>query len=226
MKKVLAVLTSVLLIMAMAVNVSACYDFTEDDFQRKDSEVILSNVEICGIETKISITSDEDRSELIECIKKDRESIPEDEIKTSGWGFEVRVDYIEYYESEFLSSYLRCFYIDPQHTNTIRWIKDNGYWDDIEIKKDAPVYIIKNPGYIPYMDFWDMEIKLDMNIKEVVKKFEGEEIASLCEFAYGTIFDDEAEFLNTYLVYQEAEKENHYRYVTTFSEDQLKELMK
>jgi len=228
MKKVLTVLGSVLLIMAISANVFANYDFLNKHFPEADSETEFHEVELRGFETSISIKGEE-AMELIECVEKDREMIPEENLSACGWGFEVRVTYNKYDEnddSNILESYLCSFFIDSQHINTINWVKENGYWEDIKIDSEAPAYIIKKPDYLPYMDFWDSAIGLDLESYGVVEKLEGEEVESLCEYAYSTPYDNDARLAQKYLVYQETDTEGRYRYVTTLTDAQLTELVK
>lgn len=224
MKKVLAVLVSALLMMTMVGNVMAYDGGIHIDFEEESCQQILESVEIWCFEKQISLDG-EKAIELLECVKKDRENIPEDEIRASGWGFEVRVNYVDSLEADCISGCLHSYFIDPQHTNTINWVKENGYWEDIAVKTNAPIYIIEAPTFLPYMDFWDKAINLDMNKYEVVKVIEGEDVQTLCEYAYNTLYDENVRYDCKYLAYQQTES-GEYRYITTFTAAQLAEVIK
>ena len=221
MKKVLTVVGSVVVALTVAISAYANFSFAQEDIMCE--EVALQEAVLEGFETKIPLSEDE-VAEILECIEKDRELIDETAYSGIGWGFQLKMICDEVSDDEYAQQYIRDYYIDVQHVNTIEWVKTNGYWDDLALDTESAVYIIKNPLILPYMDFWDSAIELDMDYYEVVETISGEKVKDVCEYAYTHAVDTETLPEDRYLVYQEATP-GAYRYMTTLSEVQLAELM-
>lgn len=227
MKKVLTVLASIMVVFSLAVSASANFVVNvENPINFEEGTNTVYSVDIRSCESILPIMTNEKAEELVECVLEDRRNIPEGELNLSGWGFEVRAELAFYDDDDVLTGYVRSFYIDSQHHKTIEWVKANGYWDAVRIQDESPVYIVKAPDYLPYMDFWDMKIELFMDELEVMAKLEGEEISALQNYTYSAKMADDFVPGGKYLAYQETETENVYRFVAAFSASQLEDIIK
>ena len=227
MKKVLTVLASIMVVFTMAVGASANLIVdVENPISPENSASTVYSVDIHSFESIVPVTTNDKAEELIECVLEDRKNIPEDKLNLSGWGFEVRVNLALFSEDNERIDYMRSFYIDSQHHKTIEWVKANGYWEAVKIQDESPIYIVKAPGYLPYMDFWDIAIELSMDELEVMAKIEGDGISALQEYIYSAKNADDFIPGGNYLAYQETETEGVYRFAGAFSASQLENIIK
>ncbi len=224
MKKVLAIIGAMVIALSMTVNIQAAQTGTAwDNSFDIEHAYQFDYCELKGFETRIYVENEKIAS-LIECIRKDRENITDAQLSTIGWGFEVNVQFT-HSDSEEGYSFGRVYRIDANHTNTIQWVKDNGYWEYFEIKNEGPVYIIKKADFFPYMDFWDKQISLNFDDYEVAAKFVGEDAARVCEYmSCAPACNGKTE---EYIVYQVIDAENSgVKYITSLTSNQVNELTK
>jgi len=186
-------------------------------------EVTYVEATIYDIEEPIIITKPETIESLANSIQKDMENIDFDSMNVFGWEFSIEFTYVR--NGKDLSVDNRDYYaykINSNYKETIKWLKENGYWDNVEIDHDGPILIVKNTGDIPYRDYAD-GVKMNLDDGIII---DGEEREKLYEFIYAVERKGEPS-IDDYLVYLVTDEEDGMcELLTVLPEEAVKEFIK
>ena len=213
----------------------------KSDVYKRKNEDIFSDMEsvysmhiYCdGESTEISA---ENKNELIDCIKKDIETLSYGQIESLGWGFTIDIEYIKaketsaqvllsdktYPEESGKEIHYMNYNINPNYKNTISWIKENGYWDSLNIKNDGIIYICKDYNNLPFVDkdggIVEIETEKDGNIIKIQDE-------AMCQKLIEYILSSPSDYIkknDRYYVYQvrDAEKRD-YRRISVITKEEL-----
>lgn len=163
-----------------------------------------------------TIDDSEQVNELVKCIKKDVENLNYSRINCDGWSFSVELHYVpvknnvirlngaEVTESVIAgmaedSKDIRIEYmyqgINANYTNTINWIRENGYWDSIAIKNEGVMYITRDWKDLPFVDEEGRVVDIIEGKDNFIKLEDSADIGKVIEFVHNTprdyISDDE-----------------------------------
>ncbi len=113
----------------------------------------------------INIDADKEKlSELVECVRKDISSLNYNRIRSNGWELRLEINYVpaevittnteitvitvpsgnENIRIEYLSQK-----INPNFENTMNWLYENGYWEELSIKNIGEIYIAHENDELP-----------------------------------------------------------------------------
>lgn len=195
----------------------------------QQSENGITYMDIFAFDETFEIEDTAKQDELFECIEKDIENLTEEQMYNNAWRFCIGIGFGGERQDEYIGRYIPRDYdnyalidVNANYHNTIEWMKENGYWEDIKIGNDGPVLIMESPYYLPFMDFWDKEI--DLSNEEFIKIFEGEDAERVCEYVQTA--EATADYRGTkYIVYQ-LTGEKSYKYLTRLIPGQYAELIK
>ena len=136
---------------------------------------------IYGEEGK-DILENEKRIELIECIKKDISSLSYDEIYNERWAFRIEFEF----KAGGVGKDTRVHYlgqsVNANFKNTISWIKENGYWEYVCLKDDAPLYIVKEWEELPFVNDGEIMTEQDPEKEKKVIKITGENVKKVLDY--------------------------------------------
>ena len=175
--------------------------------------------------------------ELISCIKKDVEELSYNEIYSGSHEFGIEIGYVpkagseeiyldEIYLAENTDVRLRHEYesINANYKHTIKWLRDNGYWESVAFNQRGTMYITRDWRDLP---FFDEEGRLVDNIEgkdSFIKLEDAEDIEKIIDFCNNTHreYVKEKDRFTVFIVYNEQEKDHNT--VTTISRDEIKAL--
>lgn len=175
--------------------------------------------------------------ELISCIKKDIIELSYNEMYSESRAFGIEIGYVpsndndleyvyETLEKENSDVRIRHEYqsINANYKNTIKWLRDNGYWESVALKNQGVMYIARDWRDLP---FFDEEGRLVDEIKgkdSFIRLAEKEEVQKIVDFCNNT----PREYVRTkdrytvYIVYNEHEKDHST--LSTISLEEIKSL--
>ena len=115
--------------------------------------------------------------------------------------------------------------INPGYKRTVKWIKDNGYWDAVKIQNEGYIYICKEWEALPFVkEERGIPISSHEENKGFIKLENGEETKKLIEYAIST----PQEYIKKeerYSVYQIRNEENKdYLFLTNMRMEAIKAL--
>lgn len=178
----------------------------------------LYRMNVSGEGGSESITDEKKMSELLAAIKEDMEGLSYSRIHSSGWSFNIELEYTLKEDEDFrtfaepytLSSAggqrVRYFHIgiNPNFEKTISWIKENGLWDIVKIRNSGVLYIARDWRELPFFD--DDGRILEKNDpekeKNIIKIEDEEKRAKIIDYIHNTGLDyiPEDEFYTIYKV--------------------------
>jgi len=172
--------------------------------------------------------AEEKAEELIECIKKDLKMLSYGQINNGGWNVGVEFRYVAKKEkteekSEYTEPSDRINYmhqtINMNFENTVKWIKDNGYWESVFIKNEGQMYIAKNWEYMPFTKTNENNVE-----KNFLKIEKGEDFDKIIDFIenYKPGYVPEEQKLRLYHSYSAEDKD--YSMTAEIPIDELKKL--
>ncbi len=221
--------------------------YESEEYKMMQEKVFNPMDEIFGIyiyrdnereDSENTIYDDEKLEEFMTCLKKDVKELSYNEIYSGSNEIGITIKYYpppedvvvlpeEMYISEKTDDGMRTIYcsINPNYTNTINWLRDNGYWESLEYKNpDGAMYIARGKS-TPFYDVRGMRRTDDTEIKETFIKFEsGEDVKRIVDFCNNKKreYVKEKDRYVVYNVYDDVNK--NYSVITTISIDELKEL--
>lgn len=102
-------------------------------------------------ENSVQLESTEKIEELLECIRKDASSLSYDELYNNSWSFNVDYEYVVKEDTDESAIRYGSQNINANFKNTIAWVKENGYWDNVKIKNNGAIYIVDKWEDLPFV---------------------------------------------------------------------------
>ena len=192
-----------------------------------------------------TITDSEKLHKFVECIKKDVENLSYSQMNCDGWNFGVDIQYIpaennvkKVIVTEATSSSaigivedeeIRIEYmyqsINMNYTNTINWLRENGYWDRVALKNEGIMYVAQDWTDLPFIDEEGRNVYHNIEGKNNFLKLESkEDIQKVIDFVYSTPpeYIAENERFRIYRVMDEQAKS--YDLITNLTKEQIANL--
>ena len=217
---------------------NSLYESTEYKKMQEEIFTPMQEVYMVRIENDYPVDDKEKMRELIDCIKKDVSVLSYNQINSGSRTFGIEINYIpaeddtegvyavitspqspEGYRTKY--EYIN---INANYKNTIKWLRDNGYWEGVALKNEGTMYIARDWSNLP---FFDEEGRLvdDIKEKEAFIKLENSEdvakIVDFCNYAQRRYVKEKDRY-TVYLVYSGQEKD--YTVLTTISREEIKNL--
>lgn len=156
----------------------------------------------------VDLVDDKEKmKELVSLIKKDVENLSYSQMYNGGWSFNVEINYVPLEEKiinlngievtkssiigiDEVSEDIRIEYlhysINPNYTNTINWIKENGYWENISLKNDGTLYIARDWIDLPFVDEEGRLVEIIPQKNNFIKIENKEDIQKLISYVQTT----------------------------------------
>ena len=194
----------------------------------------------------VDLVDDKEKmKELAACIKKDVENLSYSQMYNDGWSFNVEINYVPVEEkiitingAEVTKSSIvginevgedvRIEYmnqsINPNYTNTINWIFENGYWENISIKNTGTIYIARDWKDLPFVDEEGRLVEIIPEKESFIKLENKEDIQKLIDYAQTAQakYIPSAERFRVYQIVNENTKD--YNSITTLSKEEIARL--
>ena len=194
----------------------------------------------------VDLADDKEKmKELVSLIKKDVENLSYSQMNNEGWSFSVEINYVPLEEKiinlngaevtkssivgiDEVDDDIRIEYmhqsINPNYVNTINWIKENGYWENISLKNDGTIYIAKDWKDLPFVDEEGRLVEIIPEKDNFIKIEDKEDIERLIAYAQST----PSEYIPSnkrFRVYQIVnENAKDYNSVTVLSKEEIAKL--
>ena len=227
MKKVLSIILTAVMMITMATGAFACEGATGHYFELPyvapyvpEGDMVTGGYIFSG-SFCVNLSSDLDKAKsLVEAIRMDMESLTCEKLSSNSLLFCVSIRYL----TNDVSDILLCN-VTPNYINTIAWMQDNGFGDFLKINPDEKRYVVKMTG-MPYMDFWDKEVRMDMKNDNVVIELEGENVTKYADYLYETEHTAIHVCEQRYLVFRETDAEQgKYLFEAVLRKAQVEELL-
>ncbi len=221
--------------------------YKSEEYKEKQERVLNSvktahSVELSNDGHSTSIKDEEKMNELVGCIKKDVRELSYNEIYSGSRSFGVGIGFLlpeeEYdiYEAETMhtagdeeiriSHYHQS--INSNYKHTIKWLRDNGLWEDVSLKNTGIMYVAKDWKNLPFFDssgnlIMDVDIG-EKELGECIKIEDADEVDKIVDFCNNT----PREYVRTedrytvFLVNDEIEKD--FVNLTSISMEELRKL--
>ena len=217
--------------------------YENEEYKKKQERIFIPMEEIYSIRLNgdggynQSIEDPIKMQELINCIKEDILTLSYNEIYSGSREFGIEIGYIpqedsneiyydEVYREDNTSIRIRHEYeaINANYKNTIKWLRDNGYWESVAFKPSGIMYIARDWKDLP---FFDEEGRLVDYIKEkdsFIKLEDAKDIEKIAYFCNNTPreYVKEKDRYTVYIVYNEQEKDHST--LTEISIDEIRTL--
>lgn len=214
--------------------------YENEEYKKKQERIFVPMEEIYSIKLNgdggynQSIEDPIKMQELISCIKEDILTLSYNEIYSGSREFGIEIGYIpqeesneiyldEVYGEDNTSIRIRHEYeaINANYKNTIKWLRDNGYWESVAFKPSGIMYIARDWMDLP---FFDEEGRLVDYIKgkdSFIKLEDAEDIEKIADFCNNTPreYVKEKDRYTVYIVYNEQEKDHST--LTEISKDEI-----
>lgn len=141
--------------------------YKNENFKKASEQIFTPMESIYSINVSgdkyINIDGDKEKlNGLVDCIKKDISSLNYNRIKSNGWELRLEINYIpaevvktnaemtvmtvpnENTRIEYISQK-----INPNFVNTMKWLRENGYWEELSIKNVGEIYIAHENDELP-----------------------------------------------------------------------------
>ena len=193
----------------------------------------------------VNITETKQLEELVECIRKDTENLSYSQINSDSWSFGIELNYIpvesktinlngiEVTKSSVIGiseeEDLRIEYIyqgiNANYTNTINWIRENGYWENVELKNEGVMYIAREWKDLPFIDEEGRTVDNIIEGKDNFLKIDSkEDIQKIIDFSHNAQpgYIPKEEKFRIFRVINEQTK--NYAVITTLTKTQIGKL--
>jgi len=199
----------------------------------------IYKIRVRGQSSSEEITAAEKKVELISCIKEDVGKLSYSHIHSDAWSFGIEIEYAAYkgsltpsktYPTITDSEGKRVQYIyisiNPSFEKTVKWIKENGYWDIVKIKNAKALYIARDRSELPFFDDEGrlLEKEDPEKLKKIIKITEKEHMENIFDYVqstgHGFIPKEEAYYI--FMVDDTAAKD--YAILSVITEEEVKEL--
>lgn len=143
--------------------------YKNENFKKASEQIFTTMESVYSINVSgdkyININGDKEKlTELVECVRKDISSLNYNRIKSNGWDLRLEINYVpaevittnaemttmavpnenENIRIEYLSQK-----INPNFENTMNWLRENGYWEELSIKNAGEIYIAHENDELP-----------------------------------------------------------------------------
>lgn len=143
--------------------------YKNENFKKASEQIFtpMESVYSINVSGDKYVNIDEDKEklrELVECVRKDISSLNYNRIKSNGWDLRLEINYVpaevittndeitvmtvpggnENIRIEYLSQK-----INPNFENTMNWLYENGYWEELSIKDIGEIYIAHENDELP-----------------------------------------------------------------------------
>ncbi len=217
--------------------------FYKNENFRKGSEQIFTPMEsVYSINASgdkyINIDEDKEKlRELVECVRKDISSLNYNRIKSNGWDLRLEINYVpaevittnpemtvmtvpsgnENIRIEYLSQK-----INPNFENTMNWLYENGYWEELSIKNVGEIYIANENDELP---LFNKEGEVVLGKDKFIKLATEQDKKTLIDYIQTakTEYIPKNERLVVYRVTNE--KMGDYNIITIMTEEELSKLL-
>ncbi len=153
----------------------------------------------------VDLVDDKEKmKELVDLIKKDVDNLSYSQMNNEGWSFSVEINYlpvekkiinlngaevtrssivgIDEVDDDIRVEYMHQS-INPNYVNTINWIKENGYWENISLKNDGTLYIARNWKDLPFVDEEGRLVEIIPEKENFIKIEDKADIKRLIDYA-------------------------------------------
>ncbi len=152
----------------------------------------------------VDLTDDKEKmNELVACIRKDVENLSFSQLYSEGWGINIEINYvpvkdkkiylngIEVTESSVIGTsenrediQIRYMHqsINSNYINTLSWIRENGYWENIALKNNGVLYVTKDWEDLPFVDREGRLVEIIPEKKNFIKIEKKEDIQKLIDY--------------------------------------------
>lgn len=190
----------------------------------RDNKRIM-DVSLNGDAGSVNIESRKKVAELVECIRKDIDSLSYDRIYNGKWSFNVSYGYAIDNEYDTDRLYYESQTINANFKNTIDWVKENGYWDSLNIENKGVLYIVNDWEDLPFVKNGAIVDEVDPEKEAKIIKLQGDNAQNVIDYI---LYAGQSYKKNerTLKVYQQTNSDpNSVRFLSEIPEEELKVLL-